>query len=774
VALQLRPGRGGCLSEPASDIQRRRHNTHKVAAAWASALVTLAALALSSPAAANHGLHELVTAGAINGNGPFDASLGGTSSDGMHVFFVTSEPLVSSDTDTRQDVYERFSGTTTRISTGAIGGNGNFDAFFDGASSDGSRVFFTTNEPLVSADTDNQYDVYQRAGGVTTLVSTGPTGGNGASAAFYDGSSADGSHVFFSTDEQLTSADTDARQDVYDRSGGTTTLTTTSATGGNGDFDAYFTGASSSGDVVYFRTFEKLSTGDGDTYQDIYKHTSAGTGQVSIGPVGGNGPYSAAFAGMSKDGNRIFFTTREKLTNDDTDTGCSELGKSVPCTDVYERSGGTTTLVSTGPSGGSGAFEASYEGTSDDGTHVYFSTTEALTSSDTDSSIDLYDRSNSTTTTQISTGPSGGNGAFPAAFAGNSSNGAHAFFTTAESLVGSDTDGRVDIYDRSGTTTTLVSTSATAGNSSFFDAAFDTNSADGSRVFFQTDEALVPADTDGRQDIYERFGGITTLISYGTSPSSALDNFFAGASTDGTRVFFRTNDRLLAGDTDSTQDVYSAIAPSYDYPKDASPLMVPLVPAFRQTISASQCTARGGLNSTHGAPLSNASCNPPGFVPGTQAHFGPQSHSSAQLTAIAGNLFTAADEADLAVSATMNDIRAGSATGADYDPSPSGGDVTLAVELRISDLDSGGSFTDPATVSDTDLLVPVNCTATAGPAGSDCNANTSADAVTPGMIKEGRAMDLMAFRVRVNDAGADNIRGNADDKNFAMQGIYVP
>ena len=749
-------------------MRRRR-----AAIATAVAVASLALLALSGPASANHSLQELVSTGPAGGNGAFDASPSGLSDDGLHAFFVTSESLVPSDTDGRQDVYERFGGTTTLVSTGPAGGNGPFDAIFDASSSDGSRVIFTTNEPLVSADTDNQYDVYQRAGGVTTLVSTGPTGGNGASAAFYDGSSADGSHVFFSTDEPLTSSDTDARQDVYDRSGSTTTLITTSTTGGNGDFDAYFTGASSSGDLVYFRTFEKLSTGDVDTYQDIYKYTSAGTGQVSIGPAGGNGPYSAAFAGISKDGNRIFFTTREKLTNDDTDTGCSELGRSVPCTDVYERSGGTTTLVSTGPNGGSGAIDAAYEGTSDDGTHVYFSTTEALTSSDTDSSIDLYDRFNSSTTTQISTGPSGGNGAFPA-FAGNSSDGAHTFFTTAESLIGSDTDGRVDVYDRSGTTTTLVSTSATAGNSPFFDAAFDASSANGSRVFFQTDEALVPADTDGRQDIYERFGGITTLISYGTSPSSALDNFFAGASTDGTRVFFRTNDRLLAGDTDSAQDVYSAIAPSYDYPKDASPLIVSLVPAFRETISASQCAARGGLNSTHGAPLSNASCNPPGFVPGTEAHFGPLSHSSASLTAVPGNLFTVADEADLAVSVTMSDIREGSATGADYDPSPSGGDVTVAVRLRISDLDSGGSFTDPATVSDTDLRIPVDCTATSGAAGSDCNANTSADAVTAGMIQEGRGTELMAFRFRVNDSGADNIRGNGDDKNFAMQGIYVP
>src|SRR5262245_31455628 len=67
-----------------------------------------------------------------------------------------------------------------RVSTGPAGGNGAFQGFFAGASADGSRVFFATQEPLVGADTDTELDVYERSGGQTTLVSTGPTGGNGA------------------------------------------------------------------------------------------------------------------------------------------------------------------------------------------------------------------------------------------------------------------------------------------------------------------------------------------------------------------------------------------------------------------------------------------------------------------------------------------------------------------------------------------------------------------------------------------------------------------
>src|SRR4051812_46726616 len=72
-----------------------------------------------------------------------------------------------------------------QVSTGPTGGNGAFAPNFVGASADGTRVFFVTGESLVSADTDVAQDLYERAGGQTTLVSTGPTGGNGVLNAFF-------------------------------------------------------------------------------------------------------------------------------------------------------------------------------------------------------------------------------------------------------------------------------------------------------------------------------------------------------------------------------------------------------------------------------------------------------------------------------------------------------------------------------------------------------------------------------------------------------------
>src|SRR5436190_1162356 len=107
---------------------------------------------------------------------------------------------------------------------GPAGSSAVFDAFVDGVSADGSRVFFRTFEPMVSADTDMQMDTYERAGGQTTLLSTGPAGGNGADPAMFAAASKDGSRVFFETDESLVSGDTDAARDRYERARGETTL----------------------------------------------------------------------------------------------------------------------------------------------------------------------------------------------------------------------------------------------------------------------------------------------------------------------------------------------------------------------------------------------------------------------------------------------------------------------------------------------------------------------------------------------------------------------
>src|SRR5919109_4057179 len=79
------------------------------------------------------------------------------------------------------------------ISIGPNGGNGALKSFFDANSQDGTHAVFETSESLVASDTDAVFDIYERVGNTTSLVSIGPSGGNGASDAFFDGISDDGS-----------------------------------------------------------------------------------------------------------------------------------------------------------------------------------------------------------------------------------------------------------------------------------------------------------------------------------------------------------------------------------------------------------------------------------------------------------------------------------------------------------------------------------------------------------------------------------------------------
>ena len=99
-------------------------------ARWAAVgfVSLLAAAELASRASAEHSVLEQVSIGPTGGNGAFESNLVGASADGGRVFFVTGESLVSADTDVAQDLYERSGGQTTLVSTGPAGGNGAFDA----------------------------------------------------------------------------------------------------------------------------------------------------------------------------------------------------------------------------------------------------------------------------------------------------------------------------------------------------------------------------------------------------------------------------------------------------------------------------------------------------------------------------------------------------------------------------------------------------------------------------------------------------------------------
>ena len=740
---------------------------------------------LQSSASADSRQTDLQSFGAIGGNGAFGVTYGGISQDGTKVFFTSSEQLVAADTDTAVDLYQRAAGVTTRLSAGPAGGNSSLDnAIFDGSSTDGSIVYFSTTEPLTTGDTDDFRDVYRASGGTTTLMSVGPTGGNGAIDAFYLGNSDDGGTLFFDTIERLTSDDTDSFQDVYQGAGGATTRLTTGPAGGNGATDSFYLAHSGDGSHFLFQTAEAMVAGDTDGgFQDVYERSGGTTTLVSNGPAGTNAALDAAFGGANPDTSHVFFTTREVLVSGDTDTA----------RDVYDYSGGTTTRVSAGATNGNGNSSAFYSGTSQDGSRVWFESREALVAGDTDGGClnvngdpvlpcnDVYERSGGSTTQTSCCG----NGPKDAFFAGAALDGARVFFRTGEALSAGDTDGTYqDIYQRSGGVTTQMSTGP-IGNGPH-DVFFAGNSADGARVFFQTYESLVAADTDGSyQDVYERYAGDTTLVSTGQATTNASEiASYDGSTPDGTKVFFDTAEVLNGPDTDSSVDVYSSTqtVSGFPRPKGATPTRFSFVPAYQQ------CS---GGTLTHGPPLAYPSCTHAQSSavltvgsPDANVH-SAASNSGIKLRVIPGAPGPPEDsnvEFTIAVTdvlcRTTNAACPGAAF-ADY-----AGKVLAQLTLRVTDKYSGSPLVEGATTQDFDLGIPVQCVTTASALeGGKCETITTANALYPGAVLDTRRTIWDLGQARILDpgpngtgfgAGCPATCGDGDETVFMRQGIFIP
>jgi hypothetical protein len=206
---------------------------------------------------------------------------------------------------------------------------------------------------------------------------------------------------------------------------------------------------------------------------------------------------------------------------------------------------------------------------------------------------------------------------------------------------------------------------------------------------------------------------------------------------------------------------------SYSHPQSASQLSVSLVPAFRQ------CgTGANPSNAKHAPPLATNSCNPPS--PGSVlAAVGTTSQSSAQMTVVPGDTDpTNGNQANISITASLTDIQA--VAGGDYNPNASGADLTAVTRFRTTDKANGyGGL--PATATEYDFKVPIDCSSTSKHSiGSTCTANTTANSLIPGLIQEQRQTIVQAFRVRIDDSGANGIRGDSDDRIFMTQGVFVP
>jgi hypothetical protein len=99
-------------------------------------------------------------------------------------------------------------------------------------------------------------------------------------------------------------------------------------------------------------------------------------------------------------------------------------------------------------------------------------------------------------------------------------------------------------------------------------------SDDGHWVFFNTRDALVPQDINGRVDAYE-YDSVTESVHLLSSGRAASDSYFLDSSASGQDVFIAARDRLNGWDVDDARDMYDVRVhggPTGDLPDPIVPL----------------------------------------------------------------------------------------------------------------------------------------------------------------------------------------------------------
>lgn len=215
-------------------------------------------------------------------------------------------------------------------------------------------------------------------------------------------------------------------------------------------------------------------------------------------------------------------------------------------------------------------------------------------------------------------------------------------------------------------------------------------------------------------------------------------------------------------------------------PKAASPIIASMVPAFNQ------CTAP---NRTHGPPLAFPSCNPPvqsstSVTVGSPDVNGATANSTGFIKIkVKVGVPGPPEDSDVYLTGDVTDVRclpgnaacgnANAAAGADYI-----GELQTTAQIRITDHFNAvapGGGTDPATVVDIPFPVNTTCVNTASTSiGGQCTTNTTANAVVPGAVKDGKRAIVETGQLQTFDGGLDGVVATTPNTLFGVQGIFIP
>jgi hypothetical protein len=335
---------------------------------------------------------------------------------------------------------------------------------FQGANQAGTRVYFTTTQPLVTSDVDQASDLYMAEigchGGASecvaserevtslALVSTGGATGEPAEVQGAVRIAMDGSRAYFvargalsATPNSQGASAAKGADNLYVAEPGSRPVFIGELCSGSelsgtvkdhscssnvvGEEDGYDTGlwlerapeaqtAGQDGRYLLFSSYARLTADDADTARDIYRYDAVTGGLVRV---------SVGEEGHDANGSNDQYDARILSPGDYTVPGSSEGAT------VYQNQGLNARAIS------------------EDGSRILFTTAEPLSSAAINGLENAYEWHQSgtdpSTVSLISTGDS----VEPVRDAVISESGRDAFFVTGQGLVPGDTDGAADVYD---------------------------------------------------------------------------------------------------------------------------------------------------------------------------------------------------------------------------------------------------------------------------------------------------------------------------------------
>jgi hypothetical protein len=294
---------------------------------------------------------------------------------------------------------------------------------------------------------------------------------------------------------------------------------------------------------------------------------------------------------------------------------------------------------------------------------------------------------------------------------------------------------------------------------------------------------------DSPPDLYvinsDGSGGPTQITTDGQSNQPAW-------SPDGTLIAFASSslDTLRTMNPDGTgvtpipntavakDPTWQPIVTGYVRPKGATPILISLVPAYRNCPTT---------NREHGGSLAEPSCNPPAPFSSSLTVGTPDANGAA-ANSISSARFDVCPVLGCAVpnvkvAAAISDVRckAGVATcgasnaagGADYT-----GELSLETTIRITDRDNSPApdANGAGTMIDYTLAIPLSCNETGSDAqGAACGVSTTVNSVVPGAVEAGMRAIWELQRSTVRDGGVDGVVSTtADNTRFLSSGLFVP